>query len=84
MRQALAISIWLVAPALGSTAVAGDMSASLKSGVLTIKDSSADDSFTIDQSGLMTTILLRITSRSRHDGQTLRGSLSCSRASPRT
>lgn len=55
MRQALAISIWLVAPALGSTAVAGDMSASLKSGVLTIKDSSADDSFTIDQSGLMTT-----------------------------
>lgn len=53
--RAITAATWLVVLSVSSAVEGGDMTATLKSGVLTIKDSSADDSFTIDQAALMTT-----------------------------
>ncbi|MBK6940320.1 MAG: hypothetical protein IPH13_08965 [Planctomycetes bacterium] len=53
--RAITAATWLVVLSVSGAVEGGDMTATLKSGVLTIKDSSADDSFTIDQAALMTT-----------------------------
>lgn len=55
MRSNLAAFAWIVLSIGSTVAVAGDMKATLKAGVLTVTDSSADDSFTIDQAGLGST-----------------------------